>query len=217
MRQGTGPGRDGAGAEQELARALDKALSGIGEPTSADARRLSQQLDESRAMRERLDQLAEQMRQAETAARSTSPGAGQATASSRTPQPGGRGAGAGAPTLQQLREQYARELARARDSLGQQGQGGRPQADDRGAATPEDHVFSQSSPGNEAFKQDTSNWESLRKDVNLALERHDTAVSQRLARTLAEDRLSAGGSERGAESYDRLIARYYESLARTKK
>ncbi len=73
MRQGTGPGRDGAGAEQELARALDKALSGIGEPTSADARRLSQQLDESRAMRERLDQLAEQMRQAETAARSTAP------------------------------------------------------------------------------------------------------------------------------------------------
>ena len=57
----------------------------------------------------------------------------------------------------------------------------------------------------------------MRKDVNLALERHEAAVSQRLARTLAEDRLSAGGSERGAEAYDQLIARYYESLARAKK
>ena len=78
-------------------------------------------------------------------------------------------------------------------------------------------MFSLSAPGNQAYKQDTSSWDSLRKDVNLALERYETSVSQRLARKLAEDRLSAGGSDRGADAYDRLIARYYESLARTKK
>ena len=126
------------------------------------------------------------------------------------------GRGSESPSLQQLREQYARELARARASLGPGAQG-RPQDGDQGGSTPEEQVFSQSAPGNQAFKQDTSNWESLRKDVNLALERYEASVSQRLARKLAEDRLSAGGSQRGAEAYDRLIARYYESLARTKK
>jgi hypothetical protein len=53
--------------------------------------------------------------------------------------------------------------------------------------------------------------------VDLALERYESSVSRRLAKKLAEDRLSAGGSERGPDAYDRLIARYYESLARTKK
>jgi len=214
LRQGSGAGRDGAAAEQELARALDKAVSGLGERASADARRLSQQLDQTRAMRDRLDRLAEQIRQAEAAERAAQAGAGQAAGRAGTPQ---SGQGSGAPSVQQLREQYARELARTRDSLGQLAQGGRPQSDDHGGSTPEEQTFSQSAPGNQAYKQDMSSWESLRKDVNLAIERYETSVSQRLARKLAEDRLSAGGSDRGAEAYDRLIARYYESLARTKK
>ena len=71
--------------------------------------------------------------------------------------------------------------------------------DGLGDATPEEQVFSQSAPGNEAFKQDFSKWESLRKDIDLALERYDSSVSRRLATKLAEDRLSAGGSERGPE------------------
>ncbi|MEO7792032.1 MAG: DUF4175 family protein [Vicinamibacterales bacterium] len=213
MRQGSGPGREGA-AQQDLARALDQAVSRIGGRGGADARRLSQQLDDSRAMRERLDRLAEQIQQAEAAAR-TPPAGGRPGSTTGGPPPAG-GRGSGSPTLAQLREQYARELARARDSLGQPGQGGHPQGDDRGGATPEEERFSLSSPGNQAFKQDTSSWESLRKAVNLAIERHEASVSQRLARTLAEDRLSGGGSERGADAYDRLIARYYESLARTR-
>ena len=83
--------------------------------------------------------------------------------------------------------------------------------------TPEQHECSLSAPGTEAFKQDFTKWESLRKDLDLALERYDAAVSQRLAKRLAEDRLSAGGSDRVPDDYARLIARYYESLARTKK
>ena len=215
VRQGSGGGREQAAAEKELARALDKAVSGLGERPGADARRLSQQLDETRALRDRLDQLAEQIRRAEAAERTAQNGGRQGPAAAGAAQAGGPGSTS--PSLQQLREQYARELARARDSLGQPAQGGRPPNDDRGGATPEEQVFSLSAPGNQAYKQDTSSWDSLRKDVNLALERYETSVSQRLARKLAEDRLSAGGSDRGAEAYDRLIARYYESLARTKK
>jgi hypothetical protein len=224
MREGRGTGRERAEAERQIARALDQAVSRLGGGTSADARNLSQQLDESRAIRERLDRLEEQIRQAEAQARAGQTGSrsAQPSSSSKDPgnaKPGGRtngsaGEGSGR-SLQELREDYARELARARDALGKLTEG-RPR-DGLGGATPEDQVFSQSAPGNEAFKQDFSKWESLRKGVDLALERYESFVSRRLAKKLAEDRLSAGGSERGPDAYNRLIARYYESLARTKK
>jgi hypothetical protein len=51
----------------------------------------------------------------------------------------------------------------------------------------------------------------------VSLEQHEASVSRQLAKKLAADRLSAGGSERGPDAYTRLIARYYESLARTKR
>ena len=222
MRDGRGTARARAEAERQIARALDQAVSRLGGGTSADARNLSQQLDESRAMRERLDRLEEQIRQAEAQARSgqqgSSPSSGQNRSSGQGSggrQDGANGQATGGRSLQQLREEYARELARARDALGKLTEG-QPR-DGLGGATPEQQVFSQSAPGNEAFKQDFSKWESLRKGVDLALERYESSVSRRLAKKLAEDRLSAGGSERGPDAYDRLIARYYESLARTKK
>jgi hypothetical protein len=222
MREGRGTASARAEAERQIARALDQAVSRLGGGTSADARNLSQQLDESRAMRERLDRLEEQIRQAEAQARGGQPGSSPSSGQNRSNgqgsggrQEGANGQATGGRSLQQLREEYARELARARDALGKLTEG-QPR-DGLGGATPEEQVFSLSAPGNEAFKQDFSKWESLRKGVDLALERYESSVSRRLARKLAEDRLSAGGSERGPDAYDRLIARYYESLARTKK
>ena len=70
--------------------------------------------------------------------------------------------------------------------------------------------------GTEAFKQDFSKWESLRKDVDSALDRYEASVIARAARKSLQDRLSAGGSDRVPDDYRRLIARYYESLARKK-
>ncbi len=222
MREGRGTARARAEAERQIARALDQAVSRLGGGTSADARNLSQQLDESRAMRERLDRLEEQIRQAEAQARAGQQGSTPSSGQNRSNgqgsggrQDGANGQATGGRSLQQLREDYARELARAREALGKLTEG-QPR-DGLGGATPEEQVFSQSAPGNEAFKQDFSKWESLRKGVDLALERYESSVSRRLAKKLAEDRLSAGGSERGPDAYDRLIARYYESLARTKK
>jgi hypothetical protein len=221
MRDGRGTAGERAEAERQIARALDQAVSRLGAGAGADARSLSQQLDESRAIRDRLDRLEEQIRQAESQGRSAQPGSassGQNRGDARVNagrQNGSNGPGTGGRSLQQLREEYGRELARAREALGKLAEG-RPR-DGLGGATPEEQVFSQSAPGNEAFKQDFSKWESLRKGVDLALERYESSVSHRLAKKLAEDRLSAGGSERGPDAYDQLIARYYESLARTKK
>ena len=114
-----------------------------------------------------------------------------------------------------MREEYARELQRASELLGKLQQSA-PRSG-LGGATPEKAERSQADPGNQPFKQDYSGWESLRKDVNLALERTEQAVSAKIAGQKTQDRLSAGGSDRVPDAYRRLIARYYESLARSKK
>jgi hypothetical protein len=182
MRDGAKPS---ANAEQQLASTLDSVVDQLGGASSADARKLAEQLDQSRQMRETLDRLQAQLKEA------------QARNDGRA---------------EQLREEYERELGRAREAFGRQ-PGGSDQRDGSRGSTPEGQEFSRSAPGTEAFKQDRSRWESLRKDVDRALEAHDAAVSKQLARTLGEDRLNAGGSDRVPEPYRRLVAKYYELLA----
>ena len=183
-------------AEQQLARALDDVASTLGGGNADNARRLADELDRTRNIRERLNELERQVRDAEA---------------KQAKQGGGNGAGGG--EAQRLREQYTRELQRSRESLG------RMQAEQRdgGGSTPEQHEWSRSAPGNEAFKQDFDRWESLRKDVDLALERYEAGLSARLGRKAADDRLSGGGSERVPDAYRPLVSKYFESLARDKK
>jgi hypothetical protein len=188
----------------------------MGGSATAEARQLSDQLNETRGMRDRLDRLERQMRDAESKQQAAQ--RGQPGSQGREGQQGRRGAaggGRGGGELQRLQEEYQRELQRAQEALGRLSSA-QPR-DGTGAATPEQHEFSRSAPGTEGFKQDRSGWESLRKDVDSALEKYETAVSDRLARTLAADRLSAGGSDRVPDSYRRRIARYYESLSKVKK
>ena len=189
-----GPANTGA-AEQQLARALDAVATTLSGGNADDARRLAEELDRTRDIRERLNGLERQVRDAEA---------------KQAKQGGGNGAGGEA---QRLREQYSRELQRSRESLGRMQAGQR----DGGGATPEQHEWSRSAPGNEAFKQDFKSWESLRKDVDLALERYEAGLSARLARKAPEDRLSGGGSERVPDAYRPLVSKYFESLARDKK
>jgi hypothetical protein len=208
--------------EQQLARAMDGVVDKLGGRAQADARRLTEELDRTREMRDRLNRLEQQVRDAEAKAGGGRQAAGGTPSQDgRDGQPGGRqaqgsrggGAGAGNGDVQRAREEYARELQRSRETLGRmQGEqhGG-------GGATPEQHEYSRSAPGNEAFKQDFSRWETLRKDVDLAMEQYEVAVSARLARKTADDRLSAGGSERVPEAYRPLVSRYFESLAKVKK
>jgi hypothetical protein len=62
-----------------------------------------------------------------------------------------------------------------------------------------------------------SEWAALRKSMDAAIDRHEAALTARLAREVAAGSLSAGGSERVPASYREQVARYYESLARVKK
>ncbi|MBA3298313.1 MAG: hypothetical protein H0U19_15415, partial [Acidobacteria bacterium] len=96
---------------------------------ATEARKLSEQLDRTRDLRNRLDRLEAQMGQAQ-----------------------GRNDG----SLAEIQQQYAREMSRARQAMGDRGSGGL--RDGVGASTPEQQEFSRSAPGTEAFKQDRSDW-----------------------------------------------------------
>jgi hypothetical protein len=188
LREGTAA--PSARAEQQVAQALDGIAQTLGGTASAEARGLAEQLERSRQTRERLDALEAQLRDAEA-----------------------RGDDANAA---KTREQLRQELGRAREAFGREAGGSRAREGARGS-TPEEPESSRSAPGTEAFKQDRSGWESLKQDVDRTLEQHDADVSRRLATAIGEDRLNGGGSERIPEQYRRLVAKYYESLARVKK
>ncbi len=200
--------KSGAG-EQQISRALDRVADALGAGNDTEARRLSDQLQQTRDIRDRLNRLERQLRDAEAG---QSPGAqrGQRSGEGRSGRQGtSPGSGQGGE-IQKLREEYQRELQRARETLG------RLQQQSGAGSTPEEHEFSRSAPGTEQFKQDRSRWESLRRDVDLALERYEAGVSARLAKK-SDDRLSAGGSDRVPDKYRERVAKYFESLAAGKR
>jgi hypothetical protein len=215
LRDGSAQGpRGGAAGEEELARSMDRVADLLGAST-AEARGLSSQLEQTREIRDRLDRLERQIRDAEARQQAEAQGRGTTTGRQGRPNSSGSSGGAEEKELERLREEYARELQRASELLGKL-QESAPRSGLAGR-TPEKAERSQADPGNQPFKQDYSGWESLRKDVNLALERTEQAVSEKIAGQKTQDRLSAGGSDRVPDAYRRLIARYYESLARSKK
>ncbi len=211
-----------SGGEQDLARALDEISGKLGAGASPESRRLSDELDQTRGIRERLQRAEQHLRDAE--AREADAGGARAPSGSQASETAAgqgnrstRGGRSGQPgsDVQRLRDQYQQELQRAREALGRLS-GSEPRRG-TGMSTPEEEQFSRSAPGTEAFKQDRSGWESLRKDLDSALERYESSVSGRLSSIRSADRFSGGGSDRVPDAYRRLIARYFESLARKKQ
>jgi uncharacterized protein DUF4175 len=238
-RQGGAPGQGAPGTpasaaqrEQQLTRALEGVANALNGGGQKDGRKLAEQLDRTREMRDRLNALEQQLRSAEAQAGRGRDGSGQrdghgqraangqrdgaaGRAGGRGGEQSGEGRGssaAGTDAVQRARQEYLRELQRANEALGRM----RAEQWGGGGSTPEEHEFSRSAPGNEAFKQDFSNWDSLRKNVDLALEQFEAAASDRLAPRNA-DRLSAGGSERIPDAYRPLVSRYFEAIAKAKK
>jgi hypothetical protein len=206
------PGKDATGAEQDLARSLDQ----IAAQLNGDSSPLTSQLQQTRAIRENVQRAEQQLREAEARARdangrSASPASGPVRGASGKQGSGGSDAD---PEVQRLRDQYQRELQRADEALRRLNNGdttGMP------GYTPEQQEFSHSAPGTEAFKQDRSDWLTLRRNLDTALEKYEATVSARLAKTESKDRFNAGGSDRVPDAYSQLIARYFESLAKKNK
>jgi hypothetical protein len=70
-----------------------------------------------------------------------------------------------------------------------------------------------SAPGTEAFKQDFARWESLKKNLLVALEDVENKLSEELRAREKELRLNAGGHETVNDTYRDLVDKYYRSLA----
>jgi hypothetical protein len=198
--------------ERQMTGAASQSGGGRANDSAGDpqAERLTQQLEQTRAIRERVQRAEQALREAEGRGQTgVRPGSNRGQTGVR---PGSDGGQTPDGELQRLREAYQRELQKAQDALGRLGTGESRRGD--AGATPEQQEFSHSAPGTQAFKQDRSDWESLRKNVDQALEKYEAAVSSRLSRTRTADRLSAGGSDRVPEAYRQIIARYFESVAK---
>lgn len=227
--QGMRDGKQGrlAPKEQQLAEALDKVARKLNNVDAGGAKgetqQLAGQLDDLRDARERLARLERQIADAKQAAESGRGGDGRngqqgqrATQGQQAQQGqnGSRGDGSGGD-LQQLQQQYNQELQRTRQLMDRV-QRGTPDSGGR-MATPEQHEWSRSAPGTEAFKQDYAAWQSLASQVTKALEGAETSVAGRLSAAAAKDRLRAGGSERIPDAYRDRVSKYFESIAIKKK
>ena len=74
-----------------------------------------------------------------------------------------------------------------------------------------------SAPGTEAFKQDFARWESLKKNLLVALETVESEASGQLRARENKERLNAGGHEAVGTAYRELVEKYYRSLAAPRK
>ncbi len=203
-----------AGSERQLADAMDRVARRMNGAdaggATGDAQRLADNLEQARDARDRLAQIEKQMHDQQLAAQPSGRG-GRTGAQGRQGQNGAQGDGQGSD-MARLRDEYARELQRTRDLLNRL-QRGTPDSG-RNMSTPEQHEWSRSAPGTEAWKQDYGKWQSLSSDVKQALERYESGAAERLSRALTADRLRGGGSDRVPDAYQRRIARYFESLAK---
>ena len=155
------PTKATAGAEQQLADALDRVarrLNGVDAGgAKGDVQRLADDLDQVRDARNRLARLEEQVRQAERdqAARQGQRGAADGRASNRR-RTGERGNAPG--DLQRLQQEYAREAQRTRDMVDRLQRGA--QESSAGGSTPEQHEWSRSppvpKPGNRIMRNGTA-------------------------------------------------------------
>jgi hypothetical protein len=201
-------GEAGETRQQDLAKSLDRVADRLGEASgnrNADSERQSDQLAKTQELRDKLEQIDRNVEQLKRESQQSSqqqgrPQQGQGDQSGSSSSPSGRSEQLQRDVNEQIRqaERLANELRR------ETGMAGNPDAD---------WWRSFSAPGTEAFKQDYSRWESLKKNLLVALEDVETKVSGELRARENNQRLNAGGHETVSEAYRDLVEKYYRSLA----
>ena len=228
--QGTPTARQGApnqaGAQQELARALDRLadrLNLVDQPQDDDARRMNEQVARAREMRNRMDDLTKQLeeldRQAsgERGSPQSSPSAqGQASQNGRPGQ--GQGGGTGEPaSIDELRTQISKQMRELRELLNET----QKDTNSRNTGGPGSTFAGQgmvmSAPGSEGFKQDFAKWQELTRQVTLALDDVESSLAKKLQAKGSKDRLASGGDERAPAGYQEQVDSYFKALATRKR
>ena len=190
------------GALRDLLAQVAEQLELVPGGLSDEARRLSEELDRTRALRERLGELE---RQIEALARLGEVGELASSATKVEPNVEDESDG-----LARLVEAYERELRRAEDLLGELR---RENPSLAGRVKGLSGQYTRSAPGTEAFKQDFTRWDELRQDVAEALERLEASRSRLLSVEELRGRLSSGADESVPETYRALVEAYYKALA----
>lgn len=230
MRQGA----NGSAQQQDVAKALDRVaeqLSAASGTHDADERRASQGLARTQELRDKmqeLDRSIERLRREGTPESSGSQEASRQAQGSQgppgtQPQPGrggtsGQGSGSsegnGGERLEQMQRDVNEQMRQAQqlaEDLRRDNPGLQP-------ATPDGSWWrSFSAPGTESFKQDFTQWESLKKNLLVALDDVETKLSGELRARQSSDRLNAGGHDAVSEPYRTLVEKYYRSLAAPRK
>ena len=182
----------------QVAERLELVSGGL----SDEARRRAEDLDQTRALRERLGELE---RQIEALARLGE--VGELASSPINVKPNVEDESDG---LARLGEAYERELRRAVDLLGELRRENPSLASRVNGLSGQ---YARAAPGTEGFKQDFTRWDELRQDVAEALERLEVGQSGLLSAEELRGRLSSGADESVPETYRALVEAYYEALA----
>lgn len=216
MRQGQ-QGEQQAGAAGEIARALDKVADQLGAAGERDAEtsRLSDQLSRAQELRDRLGRLQRTMEELKQQGAEGAQGsqATQPSADGKEGSTGQQGSSAGGrdgrlSQLQREADSQMREAQKLAEDMQRENPGMQ-----KGGSTPEQWQRSVSAPGTEGFKQDFANWESLKKNLLVALDQTESQLSDQLRARENRERLNAGRHDAVADTYKALVDRYYQSLA----
>ncbi len=215
-----GDPRSQASIQQDLARQLDRLADNLGaarNDTDDTSRQLSAELARARELREKLDQVARAFQSAESQPRTSG------SERSEQKQPGNQGRtgegqhGAGGVDLSRLNQESLRHLRDAKGLIDQL------RRDDPGFSrngagfTLEGQGMISSAPGTEEFKQDFARWDTLRRQVTLALEQAETTLSTKLQANASKNRLAAGVEHKPPSAYQRQVDSYFKAIAAGKK
>jgi Domain of unknown function (DUF4175) len=208
--------RPEAGAQQEIARLLDRVADKLGAAAGAgdeEARKLSGQLARTQELREKLDQVS---RALESSAAENRRNPGDASTRNAVGERGRTGEGqrgAGGLDMTLLREESLRQLRETRkllDDLQRQD----PGFSKSGAGfTFEGQGMILSAPGTEGFKQDFARWENLRRQATLALEQAESRLTKKLQANDSKNRLAAGVEDRAPAEYQQRVDSYFKAIA----
>lgn len=211
MRQGAGARQPAPGDRDQaesIARALDQAADKLASARGgrdAEATKLSEQLGQAQELRERLDKLTRAMDEMQANARTGE------QANGRTGQQA-NGSGQQGSEQREALERQLKEAQQLAEQLTRSNPGS-----PLGGTTPEQWQRSFSAPGTEAFKQDFSKWESLKKNLQMAIEQTESRLSDQLRARENRERLNAGRHDAVTDTYRELVDRYYQSLAQPRR
>ena len=203
-----------AATPEELARAMEGVAERLGDATGGrdtETAKLSEQLSRTQELRDRLGRLQRSMeelsKQEGSQGQQPKPGSeGQDGSSGQQgSNAGGRG---GLDRLQRDVDNQMKEAQQLAEELRKENPGM-----EKGGTTPEQWQRSVSAPGTEGFKQDFAKWESLKKNLLVALEQTESQLADRLRARETRERLNAGRHDAVADTYRELVDRYYQSLA----